>query len=93
MEIPNIGKGVAKQLVIADFDTPLKVIQMTKEDFLTLDGFKEKKADKIYNAIQDAIYTNPLTYNELPKLMAATNLMGRGISQKQLLHYFRIFPI
>ena len=43
MEIPNIGKGVAKQLVIADFDTPLKVIQMTKEDFLTLDGFKEKK--------------------------------------------------
>ena len=84
MEIPNIGKGVAKQLVIADFDTPLKVIQMTKEDFLTLDGFKEKKADKIYNAIQDAIYTNPLTYNDLPKLMAATNLMGRGISQKTI---------
>ena len=84
MEIPNIGKGVAKQLVIADFDTPLKVIQMTKEDFLTLDGFKEKKADKIYNAIQDAIYTNPLTYSDLPKLMAATNLMGRGISQKTI---------
>ena len=84
MEIPNIGKGVAKQLVIADFDTPLKVIQMTKEDFPTLDGFKEKKADKIYNAIQDAIYTNPLTYNDLPKLMAATNLMGRGISQKTI---------
>jgi NAD-dependent DNA ligase len=48
---------------------------MTRDDFLTIDGFKEKMADKIHSGIEKR-----LREVSLPSLMAASNMMGRGFS-------------
>lgn len=94
MEIPNIGKGVAKQLVDAGYETIESVVALTVEDYLEIPGFKRVKSEKIYNAIQERLYSSgvPLTFADLPKLMAASNLMGRGISTKTIASILEMYP-
>ena len=94
MEIPNIGKGVAKQLVEAGYDTIENVVALTVEDYLEIPGFKRVKSEKIYNAIQERLYSigGALTFADLPKLMAASNLMGRGISTKTIASILEMYP-
>jgi NAD-dependent DNA ligase len=52
---------------------------MTKEDLLSVEGFKEKTAEKLYNGIREKIEAAPLV-----TIMAASNLFGRGFSDKKL---------
>lgn len=97
MEVPEIGKGIATKLVQSGFDTPQKVLKMTKADFLTVDGFKEKKADKIYSNIQNIIYNQADKTSEeikvqLIRLMAASNLLGRGIAVKTIKSILDMYP-
>jgi NAD-dependent DNA ligase len=97
MEVPEIGKGIATKLIEAKFDTPQKVLKMTKADFLTVDGFKEKKADKIYSNIQNIIYNHKDKTPEqikvqLIRLMAASNLLGRGIAVKTIKSILDMYP-
>ena len=94
MEIPNIGKGVAKQLVDAGYETIESVVALTVEDYLEIPGFKKTKSEKIYNAIRDRLYSSesPLTFADLPQLMAASNLMGRGISTKTITSILEVHP-
>ena len=97
MEVPEIGKGIATKLIEANFDTPQKVLKMTKADFLTVDGFKEKKADKIYSNIQNIIYNHKDKTPEqikvqLIRLMAASNLLGRGIAVKTIKSILDMYP-
>ena len=97
MEVPEIGKGIATKLVESNFDTPTKILKMTKADFLTVEGFKDKKADKIYTNIQNIIYNHTDKTPEqikvqLIRLMAATNLMGRGIAVKTIKAILDMFP-
>ena len=52
---------------------------MSKTDFLTIDGFKEKTAEKLYKGIRDK-----LDKAALDKLMSASNVFGRGFSDKKI---------
>ena len=97
MEVPEIGKGIATKLVEANFDSLTKILKMTKADFLTVEGFKDKKANKIYTNIQTIIYNDTDKTQEqikvqLIRLMAATNLMGRGIAVKTIKSILDVFP-
>jgi len=97
MEVPDIGKGIATKLVESNFDTPEKVLKMTKEDFLTVESFKEKKAEKIHSNIQKIIYdsSNKTTDQikvQLIRLMAASNLLGRGIAVKTIKSILDMYP-
>ena len=94
MEIPNIGKGVAKQLVDSGYTTIESVVNLTVDDYLEIPGFKKTKSEKLYNAIQDKLYSteSPLTFSSLPQLMAASNLMGRGISTKTIASILETYP-
>ena len=92
-----MGRGIATKLIEANFDTPQKVLKMTKADFLTVDGFKEKKADKIYSNIQNIIYNHKDKTPEqikvqLIRLMAASNLLGRGIAVKTIKSILDMYP-
>ena len=52
---------------------------MKQEDFLKVDGFAKKMAEKIYAGIQSQLATTPLH-----KLMVATNIFGRGFSDGKI---------
>ena len=53
MNITGLGPSIVKKLFKAELVHDVAdIYQLTVEDLLSLDGFKEKSAEKLYNAIQ-----------------------------------------
>ena len=77
LEVESLAIGNVKKLMDAGFDTIGKIIRMEIPDYLTVEGFKDKKATKIYESIKRRI-----SEVSLPKLMAVSNVMGRGIGER-----------
>ena len=83
----GLGRGNVQRIMNAGFDTMSKILAMKYEDFLEVDGFKEKMATKVYNGIRTAIETI-----DLPSFMAATNIFGRGLGAKKMKIIFDNLP-
>ena len=52
---------------------------MTKDDLLQVEGFQEKTATKLHDGIREKIQSASLV-----TIMAASNIFGRGFSEKRL---------
>jgi DNA ligase (NAD+) len=79
IEVDGLGGGNVSRIIETGYDTVPKIINMTIADFLKVDGFKEKMATKLYTGIQEK-----LGLSTLVTLMAASNIFGRGFSDKKL---------
>jgi NAD-dependent DNA ligase len=79
IEVDGLGGGNVSRLIETGYDTIPKIINMTMIDFLKVDGFKEKMATKLHTGIQEKLHEATLT-----TLMAASNIFGRGFSDKKL---------
>ena len=77
--VDGLSEGNVKRIREAGFDSIPKILKMSKEDFLTIEGFKEKMASKIYDGIQEKVKAASLA-----TLMAASNMFGRGFSNKKV---------
>jgi NAD-dependent DNA ligase len=77
--VDGLSSGNIKRLIQAGFDSVPKIIAMTKEDFLKAEGFKDKLATKIYDGIREK-----LKEASIVSLMSASNIFGRGFSEKKL---------
>jgi NAD-dependent DNA ligase len=75
----GLGGGNVVRIIETGYDTVPKIIKMTMVDFLKVEGFKEKMATKLHNGIQQK-----LAEASLVTLMAASNIFGRGFSDKKL---------
>ena len=76
--VEGLGPGNVKRLIAAGFDTVPKIIDMSNDDFLMVEGFKEKLANKIHDGIAKKIAAA-----SLPELMQATNIFGRGFGRRR----------
>jgi DNA 3'-phosphatase len=76
--IENMGPGNIAKIYDAGFDDIKKIANITKVDLLTVDGFKEKTATNIINALAEIKNIDCLL------LMDASNIMGRGFSYKKI---------
>jgi NAD-dependent DNA ligase len=85
--VDGLSSGNIARIIAAGFDTVPKVIQMTKADFLKVDGFKDKLATKIYEGIQ-----NKLSEASIITLMSASNIFGRGFSDKRVELVLESYP-
>ena len=79
IEVDGLGEGNVKKIINAGYDSVAKIIGMNKSDFLDVDGFKEKMADKIHTSIHKQIHDSSLV-----KIMAASNIFGRGIGERKM---------
>ena len=79
IEVDGLGGGNVARIIESGYDTVAKIIKMSIQDFLKVDGFKEKMATKLYSGIQEKLKDVTLT-----SLMAASNIFGRGFSDKKL---------
>jgi NAD-dependent DNA ligase len=79
IEVDGLGGGNIIRIIDAGYDTVPKIIKMTMNDFLKVEGFKEKMAAKLYTGIQEK-----LNESSLVSLMAASNIFGRGFNNKKL---------
>ncbi len=85
--VENLSEGIVARLVDGGFDTIPKIISLTVDDLLSLDGFQETLANKIYNNITDA-----LDNLDILVLMAASNIFGRGFGKKKLKKILDVYP-
>ena len=77
--VDGLSSGNITRLIKAGFSTVPIIIAMSETDFLKVDGFKDKMANKIYTGIREKL--NETTIIEL---MAASNIFGRGFSEKKM---------
>jgi NAD-dependent DNA ligase len=75
IEVDGLGPGNVSKLVKAGYNTIPKIIHMKRSDFLKVDGFQEATAAKLSDGIREK-----LEKASLAKIMAASNMFGRGFS-------------
>ena len=85
--VEGLGSGNVIRIIEAGFDTISKIIKMSINDFLLVDGFKDKTASKLYNGINEKINSVSLV-----TLMSASNLFGRGFNEKRLELIMESYP-
>jgi NAD-dependent DNA ligase len=79
LEVEGLGPGNVKKIIKAGYKSVPQIIAMTQEDFLKVEGFKKKMAEKVYKSIHEKIDTA-----SLPKIMAVSNIFGRGFGEKRI---------
>ena len=79
LEVEGLSSGNISRIIAAGFDSIPKILNMTPQDFLQVEGFKEKTAQKLYTNIQTQMQSAPLV-----TIMAASNIFGRGFNNKKL---------
>jgi DNA ligase (NAD+) len=82
-----LGEGVVTQLFDAGFTSVKKILRAKPADFLQVEGFQTKKAQKLYDAIVAK------TRNvELVKLLDATGVFGRGFGERRIRPILDVYP-
>ena len=79
IEVDGLGEANIKKIIKIGGNTIGKIIGMTIQDFMKVEGFREKMATKIHNSIQKQIDKCSLV-----KLAAASNIFGRGLGEKKI---------
>ena len=87
IEVDGLGEGNVKKIMNAGYTTIPAILQMTKDDFSKVNGFKAKMVNKIFNGIQQQVEKASLI-----TIMAASNQFGRGIGLKKIQPIMNGFP-
>ena len=77
--VEGLSTGNIKRIMETGYDSVPKILKMTIANFLQVDGFKEKTATKLYDGIREKIEEASLT-----TIMSASNMFGRGFSEKKI---------
>ena len=85
--VEGLGSGNVVRIMQFGFDTIPKIIKMSVDDFLIVDGFKDKTSYKLHNGINEKLASSSLI-----TLMSASNLFGRGFNEKRLELIMESYP-
>ena len=87
LEVDGLGEGNVKKLIKTGYNSVAKIIAMSKSDFETVEGFKEKTAEKLSAGIKEKVAKASLI-----EIMVASNTLGRGVSTKNLELIMEAYP-
>lgn len=85
--IAGLSSGNVIRLMEAGYDTVDHIVSMKKDDYLDVEGFQEKMAQKLYTSIRNKIKSATLV-----DLMAASNIFGRGVGEKKIQVILNHYP-
>ena len=85
--VDGLKSGNVDRIISAGYDSVSKIVKMSVDDFLKVEGFKGKLANKIHDSIQ-----TKLKESTLISLMASSNIFGRGISEKKIEPILEMYP-
>ena len=85
--VEGLSTGNIKRIMEAGYDSVPKILNMKIPDFLQVEGFKEKTATKLYEGIREKIEAASLT-----TIMSASNMFGRGFSEKKIELIMESYP-
>ena len=87
LEVDGLGGGNVKKIMNAGYTTVPVILKMTKDDYATVDGFKTKMVNKIYDGIQAQVEKASLV-----TIMASSNKFGRGIGMRKIQPILTAYP-
>lgn len=87
LDIRGVGPGIVSKIVDAGFNTIPKVFRITKADLFKIDGFKDKSATNVVDAIHLA-----RDNAQCEDIMVATNVFGRGMGHRKIQSVVKAFP-
>lgn len=80
LKVEGLSNGNVRKILNYDGNASIESIcNMTKEDIKKVPGFQEKMASKISDSIKDRLQSESLS-----NIMAASNVFGRGFSDKRM---------
>ena len=85
--VENLSQGIITKLVENGYDDIFKIISLSVDDLLELDGFQETLAKKIYNNLWES-----LSDLNVLDIMVASNLFGRGFGERRIKIILDNFP-
>jgi len=77
--VEGLSSGNIARIIKAGYDSVPKILDMSVDEFKSVEGFQLKSATKIHDGIKDKIAGASLV-----TLMSATNIFGRGFSEKRI---------
>lgn len=77
--VEGLSGGNVSRIIKAGYDSVGKILHMSVDDLKSVEGFQEKTANKIHDGIK-----TKLAEASLVTIMAATNMFGRGFSDKKI---------
>ena len=86
LKIKGVSIGILTKLYDNGFDSLKKIIHITKDEVLKIDGFKDKSASNLIEALDEI---NKKNCNEI---MIASNIIGRGLGEKKLELILKNYP-
>jgi DNA ligase (NAD+) len=86
LNIKGIGEGIITKLYDNSYDTLYKIINISKNELLNIDGFKEKSANNLIESLKS------IKTKKCLEIMNASNLLGRGLGEKKLNLVFEVYP-
>ena len=87
LQVEDLSEKTIKKIMDTGNNTIEKIIQMKLSDFLSIKGFQEKMANKIFNGIHEKL--NNAT---IEQLMVASNIFNRGTSINKINLIFEVYP-
>jgi NAD-dependent DNA ligase len=77
--VEGLSSGNISRIIQCGFDTVPKIIKMSIDDFLKVEGIKEKLSSKLYNGIREKLKAASLV-----TIMSSSNIFGRGFNEKKI---------
>lgn len=86
LDIDGVKEGVISKMYDNGYDTLEKIIKMSMEEIMALEGFQRKSSQKIYDEFQK------IKEVECNKLLTASNVFGRGFGDKKIKLITDVYP-
>ena len=87
LEVDGLGEGNIKKIINSGANSIQKIINLTPQNLILVEGFKEKMANKICNSIQQR-----LQESSIAKIATASNIFGRGFAEKSIIKILEAEP-
>ena len=87
LKIRDLGNNIVKKIIDSGKSTVKQILNITVNDLLEIEGFKDTLANKIYKNIH-----NKIDKIDILTLMVASNCFGRNIGIKKLQIFLKMYP-
>ena len=87
LEIEGLGEKNIEKIINSGANTISKIINLSTEDLMNVEGFQKKMATKIKTSIQ-----KQLKEASVAKIAAASNIFGRGLAERTIQQILKAQP-
>ena len=87
LDTKGLGEKIVERLYNSGLNSVIKILKATSDDFLKIDGFKEKSSNNLIESIKKSTTDVPLEI-----IFAASNKLGHGMGVERAKMILEVYP-